>query len=103
MLIMTENAKKVYNLIKNIPKGKVTTYKIIANKLNIKSYRAVGQILKKNPNAPTVPCHRVVKSTGDLGGYAGTNTEAKIKILQTEGVLIKNGKVENFSNIIYRF
>ena len=52
--------EKVWQLTKKIPKGKVTTYKLIAQKLKTKAYRAVGQALKRNPHAPKVPCHRVV-------------------------------------------
>jgi methylated-DNA-[protein]-cysteine S-methyltransferase len=100
---MTENAKKVYNLISQIPVGKISTYKIVADKLGIKSYRAVGQILKRNPDAPIVPCHRVIKTNGELGGYAGTNTPQKIKILQKEGLQVEGNKVVNYSNYIYKF
>ena len=48
-------SEKVYKLCKKIPKGKISTYKIIANKLNTKAYRAVGNALNKNPYAPIVP------------------------------------------------
>lgn len=85
-------ADKVYKLTKKIPKGKVTTYKIIAYKLGTKAYRAVGNALNKNPYAPKVPCHRVIKSDGSVGGFAkGTN--AKIKLLKKEGVKIKKGRI----------
>ena len=100
---MTENAQKVYSLIKQIPKGKITTYKIVADTLGIKSYRAVGQILKRNPNAPIVPCHRIVKSNGELGGYAGTNTLQKAKILEKEGIKISNGKILDFEKFTHYF
>lgn len=86
-------ADKVYKLTKKIPKGKVSTYKIIAEKLGTKAYRAVGNALNKNPYAPKVPCHRVIKSDGSVGGFAkGTN--AKIKLLKKEGIEIKNNKIE---------
>lgn len=100
---MTEKAKSLYNLISKIPIGKITTYKIVGDTLGIKSYRAVGQILKRNPDAPTVPCHRVVKTNGELGGYDGSRIADKIRILETEGVKVENGKVVNFENIIYKF
>jgi methylated-DNA-[protein]-cysteine S-methyltransferase len=78
----------VYNLVKQVPKGKVTTYKAIAHKLNTKAYRAVGKALNKNRNKD-VPCHRVIKSNGEIGGYAwGTNK--KIQILKKEGIKIIN-------------
>jgi len=63
--------QRVWNLCKRIPKGKVTTYKLISEKLGTKAYRAVGNALRKNPYAPEVPCHRVVNSDGSVGGYKG--------------------------------
>tara|TARA_Y100000310_G_scaffold344346_2_gene456626 strand:- start:26529 stop:26756 length:228 start_codon:yes stop_codon:yes gene_type:complete len=63
-------ANRVYKLTEKIPKGKVTTYKDIALALNCKAYRAIGSALNKNPFAPEVPCHRVVNSSGALGGFA---------------------------------
>ena len=65
-------SEKVWELTKRIPKGKVTTYGEIARALGRPGpARAVGQALKRNPHAPAVPCHRVVKSDGGLGGYGG--------------------------------
>ena len=58
--------EKVYSLLRKVPKGKVTTYKELAEKLNTKAYRAVGQAMKCNPYAPEVPCHRVVSSSGKI-------------------------------------
>ena len=63
-------SKKVFNLTKRIPKGRVTTYKIIAEKLKTKAYRAVGTALHKNKKPIIIPCHRVVNSNGFAGGYA---------------------------------
>ena len=100
---MTEKAKSLYTLISKIPIGKITTYKIVGDTLGIKSYRAVGQILKRNPNAPIVPCHRIIKSTGEIGGYDGTRVSDKIKLLESEGIKIENGKIINFENLIYKF
>ena len=88
---------RVYSLLKKVPQGKVTTYKEIASALNMKGYRAVGQALKRNPHAPSVPCHRVVKSDGSLGGYGGLSdkgVEKKIKLLESEGVSVRNGRIE---------
>lgn len=98
---MTFN-QRVYNLCKQIPKGKVSTYKLIANKLKTKAYRAVGTALNKNPYAPVVPCHRVVNSDGRVGGFAhGTNK--KIEMLKKEGIKIKNGKIVDFRKVLLRF
>lgn len=68
---MTPFAKKVYKILLSIPTGEVRTYKWVAQKAGKpKAYRAVGQILKRNPYPLIVPCHRVVKSDAKLGGYA---------------------------------
>lgn len=83
---------KVYNLTKKIPRGKVTTYKIIGNKLKTKAYRAVGIALNKNKNKD-VPCHRVVNSNGSVGGFA-KGTKNKIKLLKKEGITIKINKID---------
>ena len=79
--------EKVYNEVKKIPKGKVLTYKQVAEKIDHpKAYRAVGNALNKNRDK-NVPCHRVVKSNGQSGGYyKGTNK--KKKILRSEGIKI---------------
>ena len=93
---------KVFRLVKRIPKGKVTTYKEIAKKLGTKAYRQVGQALSKNPNAPKVPCHRVVCSDGSLAGYKGKlNSKKKISLLKKEGIKIENGKIKDFDKIIF--
>jgi len=99
--MVTKFQEKVYNLCKKIPKGKVTTYKIIAEKLGTEAYRAVGTTLNKNPFAPKVPCHRVVNSDGNVGGFAkGINK--KIKLLKKEGVKIKNNKI-NLRKYLFDF
>lgn len=83
---------KCYNLLKKVPKGKVTTYKALAEALNTKAYRAVGNAMNKNKNKK-VPCHRVIKSNGKLGGYS-KGVKNKIKVLKKEGVEIKNNKID---------
>lgn len=78
--------EKVHRVVKQIPKGKVLTYKEVARKAGRpKAYRAVGSILNKNYN-PKIPCHRVVRSDGKIGGY---NRGAKIKkkLLEKEGAI----------------
>ncbi len=96
------NYKKVYELTKKIPKGRVSTYGEIARKLESKKYsQAVGKILNKNFN-PKVPCHRVVKSDGNIGGFRGGKSE-KIEILRKEGIKIKSDKIVDFEQILFRF
>ncbi len=82
-----------YEVLKSVPKGKVTTYKAIANELGTKAYRAVGNAMNKNPYAPKIPCHRVVKSNGQVGQFA-KGTPKKISMLKSEGVEIKNKKID---------
>ena len=87
--------EKVLKLTKRIPKGRVTTYKIIAEKLNTHAYRAVGTALHNNKRPIIIPCHRVVNSDGFIGGYAkGINK--KIKLLKKEGIKIKSKKNRRF-------
>lgn len=80
----------VYMELLNIPPGKVTTYGRMAKRVNCNSARAIGQALRKNPFAPDVPCHRVLKANFSLGGFSGStdnsSVEKKMKILQKEGV-----------------
>ncbi|MAJ23508.1 MAG: 6-O-methylguanine DNA methyltransferase [Candidatus Pelagibacter sp. TMED64] len=78
---------KVWNYLKTIPKGKVKTYKQVA--IGIKSpkaARAVANACAKNPYAPKIPCHRVIRTGGDIGGYSGKGgTKTKKKLLKNEG------------------
>ena len=98
---------KVWKLMEKIPKGRVTTYGLIAKKLNTKAYRAVGNSCRKNPYAPRVPCHRVVRSNGTIGGFggktSGKNIEQKIQLLKKENVNVKNGRIVDFEKVLFRF
>lgn len=78
--------EKVYAIVKNIPKGKVLTYKEVAKRAGKpRAYRAVGNILGKNVDS-TVPCHRVIRTDGKIGGYRDGKA-SKIRILKREGYL----------------
>lgn len=98
-------AAKVYVLCKKIPKGKISTYGEIARALST-SPRAVGQALKKNPYK-SVPCHRVVCSDGRIGGFRGKSRgkdiAEKCARLKAEGVVVKNGLIENFEKLKFLF
>ncbi len=94
--------EKCYELLKRIPKGKVTTYKAIAQALHTKAYQAVGNAMASNPNPITVPCHRVVNSDGRIGKFA-LGTAKKIELLESEGVGIQENQVTNFKNVYYDF
>ncbi len=100
----SEFSEKCYGLLKKIPKGRVSTYKEIALALRCKAYRAVGNAMKMNKNAPFVPCHRVVKSNGEIGGYMGTkvNILKKIKLLKKEGVQVLNGEID-LDKFLFKF
>lgn len=95
-------SNRCYELLTQVPSGRVTTYKAIANAMNSKAYRAVGTAMKNNPNAPQVPCHRVVNNDGRIGEYA-YGIEKKIELLKTEGINVANGKVVNFAKVFYDF
>jgi methylated-DNA-[protein]-cysteine S-methyltransferase len=92
---VTEFEGRVYAATKKIPRGKVTTYKMLAGAVGCGSSRAVGQALARNPFAPVVPCHRVIRSDLTLGGFAGrTHGEflrRKTMLLAKEGVEFADG------------
>lgn len=93
--------EKCYSIILKVPKGKVTTYKEIAKKLNSKAYRAVGNAMNKNPYAPKVPCHRVVNSNGSIGGFA-SGVKKKIEMLRKEGVEITKYNKIDLKKYLYK-
>ena len=89
----------VYELLKKIPAGKVTTYGDLAKALgNPSASRIVGKILGQNPNPIQVPCHRVVMSNGILGGYAYGSAK-KRGLLEKEGLSFTNGIVSEFKKV----
>ena len=94
--------KQVLDLVKRVPLGKITTYKIIAEKLGTKSYRAVGNSLNKNKTPIIIPCHRVVNSDGSLGGYSG-GIKKKVMLLKKEGIKVRNNKIVDFDKKLHRF
>lgn len=113
---LTSFQRRVYNALLKIPRGKVTTYKILARYLKCRSCQAVGQALRRNPFAPKVPCHRVIASNLSLGGFSATgglacngqgyrkrkNIKRKLQLLADEGLKFENGRLAN-PDLIYRF
>lgn len=89
--MMKEPSKKLLEYLKKVPKGKVMTYKQLAIKFKTHP-RAVGSILKNNPTPVVIPCHRVVRSDGGIGGYK-LGIQKKIALLKKEGVEIRRKKV----------
>ena len=81
---------KVLKYLKTIPKGKVKTYKQVALAIKSpKSARAVANACAKNPYAPKIPCHRVIRSDGAIGGYSGRGgSKQKLRLLRSEKVEI---------------
>ncbi|MBS3095735.1 MGMT family protein [Candidatus Woesearchaeota archaeon] len=93
-------SERVYNATKKIPKGKVSTYKDIAKMLNCKAYRAVGNALNNNCSKD-VPCHRVIKSNGFVGGF-NHGIKKKILLLKKEKIKVKNSRV-NLVKYLFKF
>ena len=90
-------ASDVYDILVRIPEGKVTTYGDIAKALGHPgASRAIGRILNGNPNPIVVPCHRVVMSTGNIGGYAFGKTMKK-ELLEKEGVRFAGDDIPDFA------
>lgn len=92
-MLITVFQQKVYDVVKKIPRGRFLTYKQVAEKIGAPfAARAVGNALNKNRNSK-VPCHRVVRSDGRVGGYA-YGVKKKIEILRKEGIKIKDEKIQ---------
>lgn len=89
--------KPALELLRKIPKGKVTTYKSLAEACNSRGYRAIGQIMKNNPRPDLYPCYRVVRSDVRIGGYSGNdpkNIAKKTELLRNDGIEIVNNKID---------
>ena len=88
--------QSVYNLVSNIPAGKVATYGQLASSVgNPRAARGIGKILNRNPRPIIVPCHRVVCSNGHIGGYM-YGKELKKSLLLDEGIHIVNDLIPDF-------
>ena len=86
--VPTSFERRVYAVIRRIPKGQTRSYAWVAQQLGDSALaRAVGNALNRNPNAPQVPCHRVIKSDGSLGGFA-LGVRRKRQLLLAEGVCV---------------
>lgn len=98
--------RQVYQLLLQVPQGRVTTYKALAQAMGNQAYQAVGNALKNNPDAPRIPCHRVVKSNGQLGGFnghtQGKEIQRKMRLLESEGVSVSRGKIVNFNQVFFQ-
>ncbi len=95
--------QQVYKKLTEVPQGKITTYSELAKAVGLKNgQRMIGQIMKKNPYPGIIPCHRVVKSDGKIGGYAYGGA-VKTNMLRIEGIQIQNGKILDWHNKIHKF
>ena len=92
----TEITRRIYDAVRSIPKGKVATYKQIAELAgDPKMCRAVGNALHKNPDHNSIPCHRIVNAKGELSeAFAFGGKEGQKRFLQDEGVEVTNGRVD---------
>ena len=99
----TRFEKTVYNAVKLIPRGRVSTYRAVAEKTGCRSCQAVGQALKRNQNSPIIPCHRVISSNLTIGGFMGKRTgqavKRKISLLSKEGVKFESGQLVDPSRL----
>ncbi len=94
---------EVLEKVKLIPRGRVTTYKLLAIALQKpKSARVVGNALNRNPGVVKIPCHRVIKSDGSIGGYVA-GVKRKMELLRQEGFIFSGWKVIDFEKKLYRF
>lgn len=95
--------EKVYRKLLEVPKGKITTYGELAKAVGLKNgQRIIGRIMNKNPYPVIIPCHRVIKSDGKIGGYA-YGGDVKSNMLAKEGITIDNGKIVDLENMMHRF
>ena len=95
--------KKIYKKLLEVPEGKITTYSELAKAVGFTNgQRAVGKFMNKNPYPVIIPCHRVVKADGKVGGYA-FGEEIKTNMLKKEGIRVKDGKILDWEKAIYRF
>lgn len=94
---VTAFQQRVYEAVTRIPRGCVSTYGLVARQIGCAAPRAVGQALKVNPYAPKVPCHRVVSSRFQIGGFqgatAGAAVQRKLDLLEEEGVRFEAGRL----------
>jgi len=95
--------ERVYKKLLQVPTGYVITYQELANAVGLQNrQRMIGRIMKNNPFPVIVPCHRVVKSDGNVGGYA-FGEKIKKNMLQNEGIEIHGNKIINFEKRKFRF
>ncbi|MCS7116983.1 MAG: MGMT family protein [Nitrososphaerales archaeon] len=100
-MVKSISKEKVYELTKQIPRGMVSTYSAIAKAAgNPRAARVVGRFMNMNPNPIIIPCHRVVQADGRVGGFKRGVSE-KIRLLESEGIKVIDGKIQNFDKHLF--
>ncbi|MDH7517393.1 MAG: endonuclease V [Candidatus Thermoplasmatota archaeon] len=90
-----------YNLVRQIPKGKLSTYGAVAQALgDIHASRAVGHMMNQNPDPDDMPCYKIIHSDGRLGGF-GRGIKDKIKRLKQDNILVEDGKIVDFNSVLF--
>ena len=90
-----------YDLVRQIPKGNISTYGAVARALgDIVASRAVGRMMNQNPDADDMPCFKIVHSDGKLGGF-GLGINDKIRRLKEDNISVKYGKIVDFKNVLF--
>ena len=100
---MKEFYTKIYNRLREVPSGKVTTYKELAHSVGSRAYRAVGTAMKNNRDIKNIHCYKVVLSNGYVGQYSNGGTRAKIKKLGKEGILTKGKRIIDFEKYLHKY
>jgi O6-methylguanine-DNA--protein-cysteine methyltransferase len=97
-----DKLREMQLLLTKIPKGKVSTYKILAKKLRVHP-RVAGMLLRKNTDGIKYPCYKIVSSSGNIGGYTGTGgVKRKICLLKKDGVVVENNRI-NLKRHLFNF
>lgn len=90
-----------YDLVRQIPKGKISTYGAVAKALgDIVASRAVGRMMNQNPDPDNMPCYKIVHSDGRLGGF-GRGIDDKIRRLKQDDILVKDDRIVDFENVLF--
>lgn len=99
---LPDMTKATYDLVAQVPEGRVTTYGEVAKALgDIVASRFVGVAMSRNQDIVRVPCRRVIQSDGSIGGYTGGGPSKKIRLLRQEGLSIARGKIVDFDKVLF--
>lgn len=91
---MYTKSEKVYALLRRVPRGKITTYGELAKAAKLHP-RTIGMLMKSNQDPVNIPCYKVVRSDGSVGGYSGRGgTKMKIALLERDGIPVKSGRID---------